>query len=261
MSTSLYGLFRGEVFKTKRELGLYLMLFFPVAIFLFAIGHSLLFGSTDLSEYYSHNPWIVMYERYLWIFYVTLFPMAIAMFCYSLFDVEYKNDYLKKLFTLPVSSSAIFGAKVLYVVTISFVSALTTWLLMQVSAFVLEKVYFVYPFSEYDYSFHNFLLFVRLFFSILSIASFLLLLSTSFKTYVVPIGIAVAGALFTFITQGTGFVIYSPFYSIIASISKYFKGDADLVGKVEIINMCYIVVFMMLSYCRFVTLKSHEYKK
>lgn len=261
MNTSLYGLFRGEIFKTKRELGLHFMLFFPVVIFLFAIGHSLLFGSANLTESDSHNPWILMYQRYLWILYVLIFPMAIAMFCYSLFDVEYKNDYMKKLFTLPVSSSAIFGAKVLYVVAMALVSAFTTWMLMLVSAFVLEKVYYVYPFSEYDYSLYNFLFFVRLFFSILSIASFQLLLSTSFKTYVAPIGIAVAGTIFTFITQGADFVIYSPFYSIIDSMNKYFNGDTDLVGKVEIINMCYILVFMMLSYCRFVTLKSHEYKK
>lgn len=259
MKTSLYRLFKGEIFKSKRELGLYFMLFFPIVVFAF-VDVYIMYDSTNLTEAYTVNPWVFLLQRYIWAFYTLLYPITISIFCFSLFDIEYKNDYLKKLFTLPVNTSNIFGAKVLYIIMMSFMSAMITYLLMLLSAFILENLYSLYPFNSFDYSFANFMFFVRLFIATLSIASLQLLVSTSFKTFVIPITIAGVGVILSLISQRAEFVVYIPYFSLFDLMNKYNYGNTDLFGEVEIINIFYIFVFIIFSYLKFITLRKKIYK-
>ena len=253
MKTSLYRLFKGEIFKNKRELGLYFMLLFPIAVFSF-VDVYIMYDSTNLTEVCTVNPWVFILQRYIWAFYTLLYPIVISIFCFSLFDIEYKNDYLKKLFTLPVNTSNIFGAKVLYIIMMSFMSAMISYLLLLLSAFILENVYSIYPFNSYDYSFANFIFFIRLFIATLSIASLQLLVSTSFKTFVIPICIAGVGVVLSLISQRAEFVVFIPYFSLFDLMNKYQYGSTDLLGKVEIINVTYIFVFITFAYLKFISL-------
>ena len=140
MSTSLIHLFKGELFKGKREFGWYIMIFFPILIFGGLNAYILLKDLGNMTEPYTVNPWVYLLEQNIWAFYTLLYPVVISIFCFSLFDIEYKNNYIKKLFTLPVGIATVFKAKILLVIIMSFISSIFTYLLLILSAFILESL-------------------------------------------------------------------------------------------------------------------------
>lgn len=253
MEATLFRMFRGEVFKNKRELGLHLMFYFPILIYLIVDVYLL---SHPVNETCSVNPWIYLSQRYMFAFYALLYPIVISIFCFSLLDIEYRNDYLKKMFTLPIRSSSVFGGKILYVVMTVFVSSLITYLLMLGSAFILEKKVPGYSFSSYDYGINNFIYFMRLFIATLSISSLHLWLSTVFRTFAIPIGIAGLGAIVTLISQKWDYVEFIPYFSVFDMQNKYTSGNNDLFGKVELINLVYIIIFLFLTLLQFTRLRN-----
>ena len=255
MEATIFRMFKGEIYKSKRELGVYLMLCFPILIYLFIGGYVALHPS---SEVCTVNPWIYISYTYSWAFYVLLYPIVIAIFCFSLFDIEYKNDYLKKIFTLPVKTQNVFGAKILMVVVMSLASALVAYLMMLCSAFVLEGLHPVYPFSKYAYQWVNFIYFIRLFIAILSIGMLQLWLSMLFKTFVVPIGLAGMGGVITLIAQRWEYIVYLPYFSMVDVQNQYARGSVSLFNEVTVINLVYIFIFLVLARFQFAALRRHK---
>lgn len=255
MKAIIFRLFRGEIYKSKREFGLHLMIYFPILVYLFITGYVVLHPAKEVCTV---NPWVYISYSYVWAFYTLLYPVIISIFCFSLMDIEYKNDYLKKIFTLPVKTQSVFGAKVLFVVMMSFASSLIAYLMVLGSSFVIEGLYPVYPFSHYDYHWVNFIYFVRLFITTLSIGALQLWLSTVFKTFVVPVGIAGLGSVTALIAQRWEYINFLPYNSVIDVQNQYAHGTTGLFNEVIIINLVYIFIFLFLAGLRFAALRKRR---
>jgi hypothetical protein len=119
-------LFKGEFYKTKRNMGRWMLFFFPVIITL-CVDMYIFIHAKEIENNRGYNPWIYLLGRYIFQFYALLYPIIAAIFCFSYCDAEYKNNNLNDLFTLPASKTNIFYAKILYLIENLFVSLLLAY--------------------------------------------------------------------------------------------------------------------------------------
>ena len=250
MKTSLFRLLKGEIFKMKKENSFYLILCFPILVFLFADGY-ITCDSTGLTEF-AVNPWAFLLQRYIWPFYALLYPIVISVFCFSILDIEYKNNYLSKMPTLPVSMFDVFGTKILFAAIVLFVSSLLTYFLLLGSGFMLEYLYPAYFFADYDYGLANFVFFIRLFVASFAIASLQLFLSIVFKTFVIPICVAGAGTILSLIVHNWEYAIFVPYTYVFHVLDKYTSANNKLLDKSILVSMSLIIFFITLSSLIFV---------
>lgn len=251
-SNSFLSILKAEHYKTKRNLGVLLIFLFPLFITLF-IDLYLVYKYTDAYQY-AYNPWTTLLGRYIFSFYSFMYPLVIAIFCYSFCDIEYKHNNIKQLFTLPISKSKIYLAKSVLLIEVILISVLIAYFLFMLSGYVMSYTMQEYNFQNYDNRIIIATFFSKMFIASIAIAFIQFLLSLTFNNFTVPVGVACFGVVFMLIAGRWEHIDLVPYASIWGSCSTFFQGSTEMITNVEIINSVYILLFFFLCYWSFIRL-------
>ena len=254
---SLYNisaLFRAECFKMKYNKGILLIFLFPIVITAITASY-IIYKSKDILEPILYDPWIGILGRYLFSIYAFLFPLIIAISCYSLCETEYKNKSLKQLFTFPALKSEIFIAKITLLTSLIFFTVLIAYAIFLLSGYLVNYIFPVYNFLDYNIMQVAAVYFSKIFITALSIAAIQYFLGLAFENFVIPIGFASFFTIMSLIANKWEYIGYLPYYSFYYAFNSYMTSNEILITIIELINIGYIFIFISLSYLVFVTKK------
>lgn len=249
-SNSFFTLLKAEHYKTKRNKGVLLMLLLPIFVTLL-IDLYMIYEYTDAGYQFAHNPWSLLLGRYTFNFYMFIYPLVIAIFCYSFCDIEYKHNSLKQLFTLPTTKQNIFLAKSVLMVEIILISVLTAYFLFMLSGYIMSYTMPNYSFQNYDSRAIIAIFFLKMFIASTALAFIQFFLSMTFKNFTVPVGVACFSVVFMLIANRWEYIDYFPYVSIYKAYLSFLGGSTELISKNELICIGYIVVFLPLCYWKF----------
>ncbi len=240
---------KAEHYKARGNFAVLLMLLYPLTILLI-VDIYIIYESKG-SDMFGYNPWVYILGRYTFNFFVFLYPMITSILCYSLCEIESKNNNYKQLFTLPVNKLSLFLAKIIYLIEIILLSVLIAYIFFLISGYCFSYILPELTFQDYDARGIIFIVFCKIFLSLLAIASIQYCLSLTFKSFVIPISIGCFITIFTLLVCSKWDYNYLiPYYSINnASIS--FSHEVDILGMEHYYNIIFYIVFMIIGYFLF----------
>lgn len=251
-SNSFLLMLKAEHYKIKRNLGVLLIFLFPLFITIF-VDLYLVYKYTYVFQY-AYNPWTTILGRYIFSFYSFLYPLVIAIFCYSYCDVEYKQNNIKQLFTLPIIKFKIYLAKAVLIIEVILISVLIAYFLFMLSGYIMSHIMPEYNFQNYDNRLIIATFFFKVFTASVAIAFVQFFLSLIFKNFTIPVGVACFSVIFILIAYRWKYIDFIPYSAIYKGTSAFFQGSTELITKVEIINLAYIIIFVFLCYWAFLNL-------
>ena len=251
---SLRAMLCAEFYKTKRNRGFLLLLLFPLLI-IFVADIYIIYHNSEATKSII-NPWAFYLARYTLTYIGFFYPILVALFCYSVCEMEYKNNSIKQLFSFPVSKSKIVIAKFIFMIAALMSSLLLTYLFFFLSGYLLSFLAPNYGFEEM-----NTLIFkqVSKFFFVSGIGLFAVMmfqyfLSLLFKSFMIPIAIGGFGVIFGLIAKIWDYIDYVPHATAINAFLNMMK-DPFLLKfweKASTISIGYIFIFGLLSYFYFI---------
>lgn len=180
-----------EALKTRRTLAVWSTLLAP----LFVVALTFVVGLRRFRdvETYAGNPW-VEYTADMYTFStLLLLPLYIALLTYLLNALEHRSNAWKYLYVQPIPKSAVFYSKalfglLLFTLCMAFLGALTA-----VSGYLLEIFRPQVPFSAWHFWEPLGRITANIYLGCLAVFSFQYVASALFKSFFVPISIAVLG--------------------------------------------------------------------
>nr|WP_297169242.1 ABC transporter permease [uncultured Dysgonomonas sp.] len=248
---SFLSLLKSEYFKARYNSGVWLMLFFPllittgINIYIYIKADHAILDSTIIFDY---NPWQFILGRYTFQLYSMLYPIISSILCYSLCDMEYKNNGFKLLFTLPTNKRMIYTSKLIVLFEIIFLSICIAYLLFLFSGYLMSYFLPGYGFQDYDVRKIILIYFSSLYIGIIAICMIQYTLSLLFKSFVLPIGIGCMGTMFCLIAQRWQYIDYVPYNIGWKAFNGFFS---ELNFNFEYTNIVYILVFIVIGYYLF----------
>lgn len=235
----------GEHYKTKRNFAVFTMLAFPLLIALIVMAY-LIYKSAD-GVTMPFNPWIGVLGNGIFGFY-SFYPLITAILCYSLCDMEYKNDSFKQLFTLPFTKKSIFGVKILFLAEIILLSSFIAFISFLGTGMLLGYAIPDYEFQNYAIIGTASLFFTKIFLFLLAVAVIQYCLSLLFKSFVIPVGIACFMTIFSVVLQSLWEKSYLiPYCSIYNTLNSFYRGTLAF-DKYDIFCIVYIIVLSVAGY-------------
>jgi hypothetical protein len=238
-----------EHYKTQRDAGKWMLLFFPLAVTLCVVVYIL--NGAGKGNGLGYNPWIYLAGRYIFQLYSFLYPLIVSIFCFSYCDIEYKSNGFKNLFTLPVRKRNIFMAKILYLIDNIFISILLAYCLFLLLGFLMGFIQPDWGFQDYDVRFITLIYFSKLFLGLMAVCFIQFFLSLLFKNFVIPVGFACAMTLLPILFRRWKYIDFIPYNEGSVALSGYFQETSTLLTNTEGINAAYIVMFLLLAYICF----------
>jgi hypothetical protein len=248
---SFLSLFQAEHYKANRNTGVWILLIFPIIITLGVVFY-IFFKVDETDPSFGYNPWIYLLGRYVFGFYNYLYPLIVAVFCFSYYDEEYKNGSFKDLLTLPVSKTGIFSIKALYIVQTLLISLLIAYSLFLISGFVMSYALPHSGFQDYDVRLITLVYFIKLFFGLIAVSFIQFFLSLLFKNFVMPVCFACIAMIFPLIAgQKWKYIDLIPYNEGSVALTDYLDETVHLFDKPDCINLVYALLFLLLSYWAF----------
>ena len=244
-------IFFSEIFKTKRNVGLIIMLCLPVIVSMYffittwngfaKISDSLTIG-TYLGETYTRN------HFYLYSF---LYPLIVSFAVFSFDNIEYPNDCTRLVFTLPVKKSKIFLSKVFVLflyVTCSIVLAYTLFVLSINALSLLFPELCLQSFEVRD---DINILFLRTYVFMIAVMMIQNCLSMLFKNFMMPVSFALFCSIVSIIASNWKWSFLFPYGGIYKALGWFYQEDLHLFHKEIVASLIYIVIFYAIGFIVF----------
>lgn len=247
-TNSYLSMLKAEHFKIKRNITVLVFMLCPLFISLFVDFIFIYKGADDHEG--AMNIWLFL-GLVIFLFYSLLYPLLIAILCYSLCDTEYKHNAIKQLLTLPVTKLKIFLAKSTLLVEIIFVSVLISYAMFLLSGYSVGHILYGGEFLKSDTSSMVNIFFIRMFITCLAIAFVQFLLSLSFRNMTVSVGFACFGVVLMLVANSWDYIYMFPYRGIFAAYNDFVHNKEEFITKAEIANLFYIFLCGVLCYWSF----------
>lgn len=240
-------LFRAEWFKLRSGKGVLLLMVVPLVVILMASAY-LIFKSNAVGEALTVNPWTGLLGRYVFMFYALLSPLIMAIFCHSVCETEYKHKCLKLLFTLPVSKLELHAAKIMSIISFILLAICLIFIVFVAVGYITGVIAPVYGFASYPVLDVVAKYFLQTFIASLSVAFIQYTIGLVFDNFVIPIGVAGFFVITSIVAARWEYIDYVPYHSFFRSFLNFVNDRGTIIGKIEIINIMYVVLFIVASY-------------
>ena len=253
---TFFAILQAEHLKSKGLLAFQILLLFPI---LLTLGINIyLYSKTYNIEYYAsgNNPWIFYLARYTFPYYTYFYPILIAVFCHAYCEVEYKNNNLKDVFTLPLKRRTIGTVKIFFIVENILISILIAYSLFLISGWIMSYFHPELGYQDYDIRLISFTYFLQLFIGLMAIALIQFCISLLIRNFVFPVSFACFATLFPIITgQKLKYLIWIPYNEGNIALSDFMQESINLSNKFNYINIGYIAICFLLVFWFFKKLK------
>ena len=247
-------IFKAEHYKTKGNIAILLFLLCPL------VAITGVYTNTSINTYMSVragelveisvNPWINLIGKNLIMLYM-FYPILVSILVYALYDMEYRNRNLKRLFTLPFSVQTQYTSKIVFLSEVLFISSLLAYASFIAGGFLLSHALPVLTFQDYDIRLACFYLHTRLFIGLLTVSFIQYSLSLIFRNFVVPVGFGCFMTLFSLITINKSWSYLNPYAAVCRSLNDFLNYQSITFGKYEYVCLVYIFVFLFINYFLF----------
>lgn len=218
---------RAEWLKVRKNAGVWVLLALPVVIIAGADLYILSQASWgEGSEPFPYNPWQFLLGRYVFPFFALLYPLAVAIACQALYDMENRDRGFRRLFVLPVPKSAWFGVKAGTVVAAIVLSLAVAWGLFLLSGRAFGRLLPAYGFGDYDMFWPVTAFFFRALVGLVAVAFLQYWLALSFRSFVLPLGIAGFGVIFYMLAYRWEWTWLLPYGTLYEANLRFNKGSS-----------------------------------
>lgn len=218
------------------------MITFPVIISLFVTILSLVNINSIIPT--NLNPWVFILGRYILNIYSLLYPIIIAIFVHSVFDIERKNNNFKLLLTMPISRINIFVVKIIYLILVLYISIFTSYLFFYISGYTLHFIEADFCFTKFNSNYIIILYFSKLLASLTIIILIQFLLSLIFKSFVFPVSFCSFITLLSIMFHKNEWVEIIPYNFPHMCLCDFISGSRNI-SIFNLVNLMYIMIVVI----------------
>ena len=194
------------------------------------------------------NLWIYNIGRTLFMFYGMLYPLMAALFCAAYIGKEFKNDNYLLLFLFPVPRGTVYVAKLIYLLSMTFLSVLIAYVAFMLSGFILGVCLPSMGFQNFDVRILVISVFFRVFIGLLPILVIQYVFSFLFKNYALALGFSFFMTVFSMIASNWRYINFIPYSSILHAYSSFMQQTVYYWKSFETISISYFIVFSIVGY-------------
>jgi len=216
----------GEVLKYKNTFALYLAILAPTFISVIYFFVFYLKGDKIITE--GANPWPIFVNYVVLIGIAMLFPLFVILIGVLVNHNEHISNTWKHLYAMPLPRSTTFISKVLVCLGLVTLAVIVFTILTFISAYVLSIVRPELHFQDYNYTKELLRICWLTYLSSFGMLSIQFWLSIRFKNILLPLGLGIAGFVFSIILQQWKGIVYFP-YSYTFCVTML-TNNADFVG-------------------------------
>jgi len=242
---NFWRLLGAEHYKLRRNPAVWLMICYPLITTTIAIlsvyGHR-----TEIDLAADVNPWMLYTGRNI-VLLNFIYPIIVAIMCYSLFEAEWSRNNFRLLFTLPYKRLTIYATKIVFMAEVVAVSMAIGAAAFLAHGPVMEWLIPAARYSEHDVMLLCMSYFSRLFVSLFFIAQLQYLLNMTFRNFVVPIGVSCFMVIFTMVAGGLKVGYLIPYYSAYHLIDE-FRGAEVAFDRFDFAALAYVPVVFVAGY-------------
>ena len=245
MSISFLKVLKSEILKTKNTYGFLISLAGPVLIvglvfFYYIWKHEDLVDSAI-------NPWI-NFSRYVFNFYMFLYPLYAALIAFLISNIEHKNSGFKNIFTLPAPKLHFYFSKLSILTFWLFSSLLLGAGLLFLGANLLKVMYPELGFQNYNLeaiilSFH-----AKLFLNCLCILAIHFFLSLYWDNFIISVGSGCFLVILGMIAARWDKSFLIPYSHSNHIFIDFFNGSTHIFTLDILIGLAYMVLFFIGGY-------------
>jgi hypothetical protein len=237
-SIDFYKICIAELFKTRKNLSVWLLLLFPL-FFSMVVFLYIFFKAQEIP----YNPWIFT-GSLIFRFYSFLYPLIIALTVYSLINIEYKSSGFKHLFSIPASGFYIYIAKIINMFLFILCSVIVAYISYKFGCVLLHKLRPELGFQDYDSALAINLFFLKLFLSLICITLIQFLLSLRYPNFIVSTGFALFVTIFIIVFHFEYSYLF-PYKNIDTALMDLMFEDNEFLKKEVIVELIYIPILFV----------------
>ncbi len=245
---------KAELYKVFGNKGLLSSILLPtVALFLLFLyllysNRAILFR-TDI--HYPENPWILFFGRQTLPVLSLLMPIIIGLISFSICDIEYRNNNLRFLFSMPIRKSHLYLSKLLTLLTLITSTCVITCSVFIICGYCYELLIPAYKFSQYYDAITPLIILSKIVLTSLCVGIMQLYLSLLFRNLIIPIFICVFFTIMAIFIQNETYNVYFPFCTYTRIASAYSTDIISHYEKADLVNAILFLCFSVAGYFAF----------
>ncbi|WP_373812693.1 MULTISPECIES: ABC transporter permease [Bacteroidales] len=150
---SLLQLCRAEIYKVSHNRRVVTILFSLFGVCFLSLLYATYKSSVGLFNYemphYEGNPWMMIWSRYTLPILSFMFPLAVVILSYLICEIEFQNNNIRSLFSLPVDRWKLYLSKVLVLFSLILMLCIVTWLGFILCGYLFGILVPAYRFIDY----------------------------------------------------------------------------------------------------------------
>lgn len=260
---SLLKLCKAEIYKVSHNKLIVTVLFSLLAVCFFTFLYVTYKASEGLFNYamlhYEGSPWMLVWSRYTLPILALMFPLAVVILSYLICEIEFQNNNIRSLFSLPVARWKLYLSKVLVLFLLIFVLCIVTWLGFVLLGYLLGALVPAYRFIDYPIWISSAQIMTRAFLASCCVGTIGLVLSLLSRNFTLPILVAILLASVSLIIANRPLGNYLPFATY-AHLATLLPVDVLVsYGTRDLVNVILCAVVTFLGYYCFVPQKRIRY--
>ncbi|MCI5561347.1 MAG: ABC transporter permease [Phocaeicola sp.] len=150
---SLLQLCRAEIYKVSHNRLIVTVLFSLFGVCFLSLLYAIYKSSIGLFNYemphYEGNPWMMIWSRYTLPIFSLMFPLAVVILSYLICEIEFQNNNIRSLFSLPVVRWKLYLSKILVLFLLILMLCIFTWLGFILCGYLYGVLIPAYRFIDY----------------------------------------------------------------------------------------------------------------
>ena len=244
---SLWNILASEFFKSKRNVGLIVLLCLPVVVSMYFFASTWIDGAKHSDSVTLGTYFWEQYTRAHFNFYLFLYPLIVSFAVFSYNNIEYPNGCTRLIFTLPVKKSRMYLAKVLVMFSHTSCSVMLAYALFVLSINALSFLFPDWCLNSFELKDNINILFCRTYISMLAIMMIQNCLSLLFRNFMIPVCVALVCTIVSIVASKWKWAFLFPYGGISKAIEWFYQEDLHLFHKEIIASLICIAAFYLIG--------------
>lgn len=252
---SLLQLCRAEIYKVANNRLIVTILFSILGVCFLCLLYATYKSSVGLFNYemphYEGNPWMMIWSRYTLPIFALVFPLAVVILSYLICEIEFQNNNIRSLFSLPVVRWKLYLSKILVLFLLILILCIVTWLGFILCGYLFGVLVPAYRFTDYTIWIPSAQIISRALLASCCVGTIGLLLSLLSRNFTLPILTCVLLTSISLFIASKPLGNYVPFATYAHLASQLPVEELVSYGTRDFVNIAMCGVITILGYACF----------